>query len=76
MKKPQLLVLAFLLFFSTSAQAQQTPSSGSSGVNRRIHQQKPYVILISLDGFRADYLERFDSPNLHRIMQQGVPKSA
>ncbi|MGH7612961.1 MAG: ectonucleotide pyrophosphatase/phosphodiesterase, partial [Gemmatimonadales bacterium] len=30
------------------------------------------VVLVSLDGFRYDYLDSYPSPNLHRIIAQGV----
>jgi predicted AlkP superfamily pyrophosphatase or phosphodiesterase len=30
------------------------------------------VILVSIDGFRYDYLDRYPAPNLHRIMAAGV----
>ncbi|RMD49184.1 MAG: alkaline phosphatase family protein, partial [Ignavibacteria bacterium] len=33
---------------------------------------KPYVILISFDGFRWDYLERDISPTLKSIEKEGV----
>lgn len=33
---------------------------------------KPYVILISFDGFRWDYLNRGISPNLEKIREEGV----
>lgn len=32
----------------------------------------PYVIVVSLDGFRWDYLQRDITPNLQRIIEQGV----
>jgi ectonucleotide pyrophosphatase/phosphodiesterase family member 5 len=35
-------------------------------------QTKPYVILISFDGFRWDYLNRGISPNLEKIKESGV----
>ncbi len=35
-------------------------------------QTKPYVILISFDGFRWDYLDRGISPNLEKIRENGV----
>lgn len=35
-------------------------------------QSKPYVILISYDAFRWDYLNRGISPNLEKIRQEGV----
>lgn len=45
---------------------------GSGGINRFDQQNKRYVILVSLDGFRADYLDRFDLPNFRSIIQHGV----
>jgi predicted AlkP superfamily pyrophosphatase or phosphodiesterase len=33
---------------------------------------RPIVVLVSLDGFRYDYLDRYPSPNLHRIIAAGV----
>jgi predicted AlkP superfamily pyrophosphatase or phosphodiesterase len=33
---------------------------------------KPTVILISLDGFRADYLKKYSAPNLGRLAAEGV----
>ncbi|WP_420552084.1 ectonucleotide pyrophosphatase/phosphodiesterase [Tenacibaculum aiptasiae] len=34
--------------------------------------EKPYVILISLDGFRWDYVKRFSPPNLSNFVKNGV----
>jgi len=34
--------------------------------------QRPYVLLVSFDGFRADYLEWYPTPNFHRLAAQGV----
>ncbi len=31
-----------------------------------------YVLLISFDGFRADYLDWYDTPNFDRLSEQGV----
>src|SRR4051794_24467714 len=33
---------------------------------------KPTLILISLDGFRADYLRKYRAPNLSRLAAEGV----
>ena len=30
------------------------------------------VVLVSIDGFRDDYLDRYPSPNLHRVIAAGV----
>ncbi|MDQ7052497.1 MAG: alkaline phosphatase family protein [candidate division KSB1 bacterium] len=34
--------------------------------------QKPYIILVSFDGFRWDYLHRGLTPNLERMQRNGV----
>lgn len=33
---------------------------------------RPYVLLVSVDGFRPDYLQWTDTPNFDRLAQQGV----
>lgn len=35
-------------------------------------QTKPYVLLVSFDGFRWDYLNRGITPNLEKVRQEGV----
>lgn len=35
-------------------------------------QNKDYVVVLSLDGFRADYTEMYDTPNLSKIAKNGV----
>ena len=47
-------------------------SAQSGGTNRAEHLDKPYVVLVSLDGFRADYLDRFNLPNIRRVMRRGT----
>jgi len=37
-----------------------------------IHDLRPTLIVVSVDGFRPDYITNFDTPNLRRIMEQGV----
>jgi predicted AlkP superfamily pyrophosphatase or phosphodiesterase len=39
---------------------------------RAITDLKPTVLLISFDGFRWDYLEKFPTPNLHQLIQSGA----
>ena len=53
-----------------------TPSAGSGGRNGPQHQQKPHVVLISFDGFRHDYLDRFALPNFQRVLRRGVRADA
>jgi predicted AlkP superfamily pyrophosphatase or phosphodiesterase len=56
-----------LLFVVSSLGAQ-----GSGGVNVPAQQNKPYVILISFDGMKPEYLERIELPNFQRVMRAGV----
>ncbi|MCB9295811.1 MAG: alkaline phosphatase family protein [Lewinellaceae bacterium] len=57
------LLPALWLFLSQAAPAQ---------TNRPEQYDKPYVILISCDGLRYDYVERFRPPNLLRFTEEGV----
>jgi len=45
-------------------------------VNQERHDDSPYVVLISIDGLRHDYLDLFDVPNLRRIIDGGVRAEA
>lgn len=57
-----LLLLSFLWVVSALATSQQRPPSDSP---------LP-LLLVSFDGFRADYLQRFPMPNLKRMYSEGV----
>jgi predicted AlkP superfamily pyrophosphatase or phosphodiesterase len=64
------LLAALFLFFVTLPPA--APQGGSGGSNRDEHRDKPYVVLVSLDGFKAEYPDRFDLPNLRRAARRGA----
>lgn len=38
--------------------------------------QKPYVIMVSFDGFRHDYVEKYNLPNFKKLIRQGVATEA
>lgn len=57
---------------ATSRPAQE----GSGGVNADHWLDAPYVVLVSLDGFRADYLDRYPTPSLERFAREGVRAEA
>ena len=40
--------------------------------SKSIKDFRPTVILISLDGFRGDYLEKYEPPNLRSLAREGV----
>jgi len=60
----RILNIAFLLFFGAS--------SGFSQAT----EVEPIVILISLDGFRHDYVERFQPENLSKFVKAGTAAEA
>ena len=77
----RVLILGALVSGTTSARAPsiladlpapQTNTQGSRGANTPHQQEQPYVVLVSFDGFRADYLDRIETPNFRRVIRQGV----
>ena len=75
MRPIQLYVLAGFLLLSTGAVAQLTDSiqiviAGRS--NSPQQEQKPYVILISADGFRHDLADKYHATHLQALRAQGV----
>ena len=47
-------------------------SGGTGGVNHPSAAARPYVVLVSFDGFRPDYLQRFDTPAFERLAARGL----
>ena len=47
---------------SARFEAARTPG-GTGGVNSAETLEKPYVVVVSLDGFRHDYLQRYPTPS-------------
>lgn len=47
-------------------------AQGTAGINAPSQRGKPYVVLISFDGFRPDYLQRLNLPNFERVWRDGV----
>jgi len=64
MKSKLRLVFLVLLLISLNLQ--------SAAQVKKINDLKPTVILISLDGFRYDYLEKYKPPNLAKLAKNGV----
>ncbi len=62
MKRKILLLWLVLFLFSFAASAQTAP----------VKDLKPTIILISLDGFRYDYLEKYQPKVLNRLAREGV----
>lgn len=51
-------------------------SAGSGGINAPAQRDKPYLILVSLDGFKPAYLDTFDLPHLRRLTTRGARAAA
>jgi predicted AlkP superfamily pyrophosphatase or phosphodiesterase len=66
------ILLLFANSLSASAQIDTTQKVISERRNSPQQQKKPYVILISVDGFRYDYAQKFKAENLLALSRQGV----
>ena len=44
---------------------------GTGGINAEHQRDKPYLLLVSIDGFRWDYMDRHPTPNMDRIAAGG-----
>lgn len=70
-----------LLFISLTVFAQQSPADTAQVVvpgrqNSIEAQSKPYVIMISTDGFRYDYAKKYNAENLLKLSGNGVKAEA
>ena len=52
--------------------ATRAPSQGTEGINHPSVTGWPYVVLVSFDGFRPDYLDRFPTPSFDRLAEAGA----
>ena len=67
-----ILALRIALLLVGLAAATASAAQGSGGMNAPDQRDKPYLILVSLDGFRWDYPMRYDTPALDRIIANGI----
>lgn len=68
--------LSFLLFIGIQGQVDTAQIKVSNRVNSEEARNKPYVILISADGFRYDYLKKYNAQNLQNFEKNGVAAKA
>ena len=67
------IFLFSVLFAVNAIQAQDTIQQKVAGrKNAAAQLSKPYVILISADGFRYDYADKYQAKNLLRLRKQGA----
>lgn len=74
MMKKSLLFIFFCLLLSITTSIAQDAIQPTMAIRKNApeHLDKPYVILISLDGFRYDYIEKFAPPALSDFVKTGV----
>ena len=65
-----LLIIGLITLSSCNGTASLIGSSPR--INSEATLQKPYLILVSLDGFRWDYVKRFNPPHLIDFIKNGV----
>jgi predicted AlkP superfamily pyrophosphatase or phosphodiesterase len=46
--------------------------AGTGGINAPDQRYKPYLVLISIDGFRWDYQDRYETPAMDKLAARGV----
>lgn len=77
--KKLLLLLVMGVFSATFAQKANVDTAQvviPNRVNSETALSKPYVIMISADGFRYDYAEKYHAENLLKLSSQGVQADA
>ncbi|WP_027381382.1 alkaline phosphatase family protein [Chryseobacterium daeguense] len=73
----QFLVLIFsLTVFAQKAEVDTAQVIIPNRYNSSEAQTKPYVIMISADGFRYDYAKKYNAENLLKLSSQGVQSQA
>jgi len=72
------LVIGFFLPTTIGAYSQNNQQQivVPDRLNSSLHYDKPYVILISLDGFRHDYIEKYQARFLEKMNKVGVRADA
>ena len=72
-KKHRFVLLFVAILLACSHAQNPTPVVESAhGPNTPVQEKKPYVVLVSLDGFRYDYAARYGAKNLQAIATQGA----
>lgn len=77
MKSPFSLFFVFLFVFSYSQKVVDTAQVVIPNRENSVESlSKPYVIMISTDGFRYDYVEKYKAEHIHKISENGVRAEA
>jgi len=71
-----LLIMALSLIVPADSFGSQTSGMGSGGINTAEQRDKPYLLLVSIDGFRWDFADLQDTPAIDRIAENGLKAEA
>lgn len=66
------IFICILLAITVQSQTDTTQIKVPNRQNSIENYSKPYVILISVDGFRSDYLKKYNAKNLQNFAKEGV----
>jgi predicted AlkP superfamily pyrophosphatase or phosphodiesterase len=72
MKRPWLLLFSLVLAISAAAQQIAPVITVDNGPNALVQEQKHYVVLVSLDGFRYDYAKKYGAMHLLDLAKHGA----
>ncbi|MCP4911758.1 MAG: alkaline phosphatase family protein [Oligoflexia bacterium] len=73
MKKTLLLSLLLSLVFTVSCETRQkVANSNYNKTNSAQAMKKPYVLMISIDGYRYDYTQMYNPKNISRFISEGT----
>lgn len=67
-----ILALAFGMALGGCGAVPDEPGLPGAKTNAAEHLDAPYVVVLSIDGFRNDYLDRYPSPVFDRLMREGA----
>lgn len=70
------LCLLTLACFCAPLAGAAAPQPGSGGRNAAEHLDKPYVVIVSIDGMRWDFPDLYETPALARIASRGLRAEA
>jgi predicted AlkP superfamily pyrophosphatase or phosphodiesterase len=76
MKRFITLTLCLLATFTAYPQADLTQQIVNGRKNSPEQEEKPYVIMISADGFRHDYAQKYGAHHLLNLSKQGIQAEA
>jgi len=71
-----IIALAFIIPSSSAFSQDSLQLKVEGRKNSKAQQKKPYVILISADGFRYDYAEKHNATYLKEMAKKGVQASS